>query len=80
MALSARAHRSEQGVDLRVETAGVEDLRPFQAVDALDPVCPESVYPETVVVHVQLRPRRGSTRPRRRTCAVPRPASAIATS
>ncbi|PZA21666.1 hypothetical protein DMO24_09085, partial [Modestobacter versicolor] len=25
-------------------------------------MCPASVYPETVVVHVQLRPRRSSTR------------------
>jgi hypothetical protein len=51
MELSALAPGSTTGVDLRID-----------ALDAAEPVCPESVYPETVVVHVQLRPRRSATR------------------
>jgi hypothetical protein len=65
MELSARALGSAHGVDLRVDVSGVDDLRLFEAVDtvdALEPLCLESVYPETVVVHVQLRPRRSATR------------------
>jgi hypothetical protein len=62
MELSALALRSVDGVDLRIDPSAADDLRLFDAVDAAGPLCPESVYPETVVVHVQLRPRRPATR------------------
>jgi hypothetical protein len=65
MELSARALGSADGVDLRIDPSGVDGPHLFEAVDtvdALEPVCPESVYPETVVIHVQLRPRRSATR------------------
>src|SRR3954470_8799383 len=51
MELSALAHEATNGVDLRIDAS-------YEA----EPVCPESIYPETVVVHVQLRPRRPATR------------------
>src|SRR3954447_20631760 len=51
MELSALAQESTNGVHLRID-----------ASHEAEPVCPESIYPETVVVHVQLRPRRPSTR------------------
>jgi len=51
MELSALAQESTNGVDLRVDAS-------YEA----EPVCPGSIYPETVVVHVQLRPRRPATR------------------
>jgi len=57
MGLSARALQSIDGVDLRVDLSVEQDL---QLGSDAEPV--ESVYPETVVVHVQLRPRRSSTR------------------
>jgi hypothetical protein len=62
MELSALALGSADGVDLRIDLSAADDGRPFGAVDAAEPVCPESSYPETVVVHVQLRPRRSATR------------------
>jgi hypothetical protein len=64
MELSALALGSADGVDLHIDPSGADDLRMFEvaAVDGLEPVCSESVYPETVVVHVQLRPRRSGTR------------------
>jgi hypothetical protein len=64
MELSALALGPADGVDLRIDPSGADDLRMFEvaAVDGLEPVCSESVYPETVVVHVQLRPRRSGTR------------------
>ncbi|WP_369136762.1 hypothetical protein [Modestobacter versicolor] len=62
MELSAHALESATGVDLRVDTSGSDDRDAFGTVDALEPVCPSAMYPETVVVHVQLRPRRSSTR------------------
>jgi hypothetical protein len=62
MELSAPAHGSAHAVDLTVDEPAVDGLRNCQAVDAAEPVCPESVDPETVVVHVQLRPRRSTTR------------------
>jgi len=61
MGLSARALRSIDDVDLGVDLSVDEGLQLCPAVDAAgDEV--ESAYPETVVVHVQLRPRRNSTR------------------
>jgi hypothetical protein len=65
MELSARTFGPVDGVDLRIDPFGADDRRPFGAIDGtdgLEPVCPESIYPETVVVHVQLRPRRSATR------------------
>jgi hypothetical protein len=64
MELSARTLGSADGVDLRIDPSGVDDLHLFEAADpeALEPACSGSVYPETVVVHVQLRPRRSGTR------------------
>jgi len=59
MELSAHAHGSAtgvDGVDLRVHASGVEDLHPFGALHC------EPAPAETVVVHVQLRPRRSATR------------------
>jgi hypothetical protein len=61
MELSALASGQADGVDLRVDTT-VDGLFDAVGTDALEPVCPASVFPETVVVHVQLRPRRSSTR------------------
>ncbi len=61
MELSARAFESATGVDLRVDLPGTDDLT-CGTVDGPEPVCPGPEYPETVVVHVQLRPRRSSTR------------------
>jgi hypothetical protein len=64
MELSARTLGSADGVDLRIDPSGVDDLHLFEAADpeALESACSGSVYPETVVVHVQLRPRRSGTR------------------
>ena len=64
MELSALALGPTDGVDLRIAPSAADDLCLSGAVDteALEPVCPASVYAETVVVHVQLRPRRSSTR------------------
>ena len=64
MELSALAAGSAQGIDLTVDPSGTEDLRLFavDGVDAAEQVCPEAIWPETVVVHVQLRPRRSATR------------------
>jgi len=61
MELSALALGPADGVDLRVDTTA-HGLFEAAGTDALEPVCPSSVYAETVVVHVQLRPRRSSTR------------------
>ena len=57
MGLSAHALRSIDGVDLGVDLSVDEDLQLADAGDAVD-----AAYAETVVVHVQLRPRRSSTR------------------
>jgi hypothetical protein len=62
MELSARALGPVDAVDLRIHPSAADGLHHFEAVDALEAVCPESAYPETVVVHVQLRPRRPGTR------------------
>jgi hypothetical protein len=64
MELSALALGAADGVDLRIDPSGADDLSMFEvaAVDGPESVCSESVYPETVVVHVQLRPRRSGTR------------------
>jgi hypothetical protein len=64
MELSALALGAADGVDLRIDPSGADDLSMFEvaAVDGAESVCSESVYPETVVVHVQLRPRRSGTR------------------
>jgi hypothetical protein len=58
MELSARTLGSTDGVDLRLDPSGVDDLRLVEAgtADAAQ------ARPDTVVVHVQLRPRRSSTR------------------
>jgi hypothetical protein len=61
MELSALATGPADGVDLRVDTTA-DGFLDAVGTDALEPVCPASVFPETVVVHVQLRPRRSSTR------------------
>ena len=64
MALSALAQSTTAGIDLRVEEFAADGL--IEAVgsdtDALGPACAESAWAETVVVHVQLRPRRSGTR------------------
>jgi hypothetical protein len=51
MELSALAPGSADGIDLRIDV-----------LDEAEPACPESAWSETVVVHVQLRPRRSATR------------------
>ncbi|MCZ2847068.1 hypothetical protein [Modestobacter sp. VKM Ac-2978] len=52
----------ELSVDLRVGPSGADDLRLCGAVDgSLDEPVP-AAWSETVVVHVQLRPRRSATR------------------
>jgi hypothetical protein len=69
MELSAPAHQSDHGVDLHLELpaadlSGVGGL-PAPAVPGageLGPACADLSYAGTVVVHVQLRPRRSSTR------------------
>ena len=64
MALSALAPSTTAGIDLRVEDTAADG--PTGVVgsdsDALGPACAESSWGETVVVHVQLRPRRAGTR------------------
>ena len=65
MELSALAFGSVDGVDLRIDPSATDDLRLREAgvgADGFEAVCPGSVHPETVVVHVQLRPRRSATR------------------
>jgi len=65
MDFSALASGPANTVDLTVDLTQADDLRLFEgvdSVDALEPVCPESAWAETVVVHVQLRPRRPATR------------------
>jgi hypothetical protein len=64
MELSARTLGSADGVDLRIDPSGVHDLHLFEAADddSFESACSGPVYPETVVVHVQLRPRRSGTR------------------
>jgi hypothetical protein len=64
MELSALALGSADGVDLRIDPFGVDDLHPFEAAgnDSFESACSGPVYSETVVVHVQLRPRRSATR------------------
>jgi hypothetical protein len=62
MELSARTHGSADGVDLRVDPAGADDLRLSEAADADAFGCAAADDVDTVVVHVQLRPRRSSTR------------------
>ena len=64
MELSALAAGPADGIDLTVDPSGIDDLRLFavDGVDAAEPVCPEAIWPDTVVVHVQLRPRRSATR------------------
>jgi hypothetical protein len=53
MELSALTIGSTAAVDLRIDATGTE---------VTESVCPGTDYPETVVVHVQLRPRRSATR------------------
>ena len=53
MELSALTLGPVEGVDLRIDPS---------AADAVESVGAASEYPETVVVHVQLRPRRSATR------------------
>ena len=65
MELSALASGSANTVDLTVDLSQADDLRLLEAVDtvdALEPACAEQAWAETVVVHVQLRPRRPATR------------------
>jgi hypothetical protein len=62
MELSAVAFGPADGVDLHVDSFRADDLSPLGAGDALASMCPEAGYAETVVVHVQLRPRRPATR------------------
>ena len=65
MELSAMAPASAHGIDLRVEPSAVDGPRLAETVDGRDevgPACTGSHDAETVVVHVQLRPRRSSTR------------------
>ncbi|WP_237493269.1 hypothetical protein [Modestobacter sp. L9-4] len=66
MARSALAQNTTAGIDLHVEEPAADGLRLVEAVgsdvDALGPACAESTWAETVVVHVQLRPRRSGTR------------------
>ena len=64
MELSALAAGPADGIDLTVDPSGIDDLRLFavDGVDAAEPVCPDAIWPDTVVVHVQLRPRRSATR------------------
>jgi len=59
MELSAFASGSANTVDLTVDLRLLEDV---DTVDALEPVCAEPGWADTVVVHVQLRPRRPATR------------------
>ncbi|MFQ1000331.1 hypothetical protein [Modestobacter sp. SSW1-42] len=65
MALSALAPTAA-GIDLRIEESAADGFGSVEAVggdvDALGPACTESEWAETVVVHVQLRPRRSGTR------------------
>src|SRR3712207_652050 len=60
MELSARTHGSADGVDLRIDPAGADDVHLFEPADAGAFAAADDV--DTVVVHVQLRPRRSSTR------------------
>jgi hypothetical protein len=62
MELSARTPGSADGVDLRFDPSGVDDLHLVEAGTPDVPTCAGRVRPDTVVVHVQLRPRRSSTR------------------
>jgi hypothetical protein len=62
MELSARTHGSADGVDLRIDPVGADDLRLFEAAEAETPAGSGADDFDTVVVHVQLRPRRTSTR------------------
>ncbi|GAB4082730.1 hypothetical protein [Modestobacter muralis] len=69
MALSALAPNTTAGIDLRIDPSAADGLRLVEAVgsdvDAVGPACAESAdttWSETVVVHVQLRPRRTGTR------------------
>ena len=64
MALSALAQSTTTGIDLRVEESAADGLigAVGSDVDALGPACAGSSWAETVVVHVQLRPRRSGTR------------------
>lgn len=58
------AHDLGSSVDLRVGPSGADDLRLSGAVDgSLGELAPAATdWAETVVVHVQLRPRRSATR------------------
>jgi hypothetical protein len=62
MELSAVAFGPADGVDLHLDSFPADDLSPLGAGDALESMCSEADYAETVVVHVQLRPRRSATR------------------
>ena len=62
MELSARALGPADAVDLSIDPFGGEDLSRVGAVDPCQAAGPEAGYAETVVVHVQLRPRRPATR------------------
>jgi hypothetical protein len=61
MELSARTLGSADGVDLRLDPSAVDDLRLVEA-GSDDVATAGQERPDTVVVHVQLRPRRSSTR------------------
>ncbi|MCZ2825092.1 MULTISPECIES: hypothetical protein [unclassified Modestobacter] len=60
---SGPADGVELSVDLRVGPSGADDLRPCDAVDgSFGEPAAGAAWSETVVVHVQLRPRRPATR------------------
>ncbi|MCZ2817839.1 hypothetical protein [Modestobacter sp. VKM Ac-2984] len=61
---SGPADSVELSVDLRVGPSGADDLRLREAVDGSfdEPAAAGAAWSETVVVHVQLRPRRPATR------------------
>ena len=62
MELSARALGPADAVDLSIDPFGGEELGRVDALDLREAAAPEAGYAETVVVHVQLRPRRPATR------------------
>ncbi|MGY2080453.1 hypothetical protein [Modestobacter sp. SYSU DS0657] len=59
MALSARTMSTVEAVDLLADSTAAEQHRPA-GDEHLE--CPDAAWSDTVVVHVQLRPRRSATR------------------
>ncbi|MGY1841244.1 MULTISPECIES: hypothetical protein [unclassified Modestobacter] len=61
MALSARTMSTVEAVDLLADSTVAEQHR-TAGDEHLEPGFPDSAWADTVVVHVQLRPRRSATR------------------